>query len=540
VVLTLSSPAFGHADGSGAQARLGKVASVAVAPDRSIYLIDNDGSGSYLRRLTRDGALSTIAPLKPALNFSANARVVVDSGGRVTVLNWLTAYTVSSGALVRLAGSEEGGSGSVDGADGAGRFSYINDAVADSAGNLYLIDGHSIRKLTPAGVLSTVAGVAASDGANNAIDGSGNAARFGNAVSLSITPAGNLLVLDRDSTAGRSGYLLRQVTPAGVVTTPYRGADPVDYGLQAPAGTETANGLLSVGSGGAIVLASKGQLQTQQSATGATLLAGLEGDSGKDKDGQGAAARFNIPTMLAADLSGNVFVLERAPVDASGYQTESAGIYLRKISLGGEVTTIPVSSSLLASGIAADGEGNVYISSRWPKGTLGGVAPGGLIYKVTPQGVVATLAGGAATGTPAGPLDGAGAAAAFSTRPVLNGIDAAGNLYVTDTNTNVNPSQISYRKVTPKGEVSTIAALPAGLNKAPDGNTYTVDRDASVVYRIGGDGGKTVAAGVLKARGTRLGALPGGLDTPYSVVPTGPGSFAVISGSAVLRLVVPH
>lgn len=539
VVSTLARPPFGHADGSGAQAKLGKVASVAVAPDGSIYLIDNDGAANYLRRLTRDGNLSTIAALAPASNFNSFAKVLVDGAGRVTVLSWLTAYTVSNGALVRLAGGEEGGSGSVDGTGAAARFSYINDAVADAAGNVYLIDGHSIRKLTPAGVVSTVAGIAASDGANLAIDGSGTAARFGNALSLSISPAGNLLVLDRDSSGGRSGYLIRQVTPAGAVTTPYSGADPVSYGVLAPAGTETSNGLISVGGSGAIVLASKGQLQVQQSATGATLLAGLEGDSGKDRDGQGAAARFNTPNALAADLSGNVYVLERPPGAGGGYQVEPGGIHLRKISPAGDVTTVSVPSELVASGIAADGEGNVFISSRWPLGTLTGIAPGGLIYKITPQGVVSTLAGGASTGTPPGPVDGTGAAAAF-TQPVLNGIDAAGNLYLTDTNVRVIPTKVSYRKVTQKGEVSTISALPAVLNKAPDGYTYSADPDASVLYRIGDDGAKTVAAGTLKVRGTRLGALPGGLDTPRSVVPTGPGSFAVISGSAVLRLVVPH
>jgi sugar lactone lactonase YvrE len=539
VVGTLISPAFGHADGTGAQARLGKVASVAIAPDRSIYLIDNDGSDSYLRRLTRDGTLSTIAPLKPTLNFSGGAKVVVDSGGRVTVLSWLTAYTVSNGALVRLAGGEEGGDGSVDGTGAAARFSYINDAVVDRDGNIYIIDAHSIRKLTRTGVVSTVAGVAASDGANNAIDGVGNAARFGNALSLSLNAAGNLLVLDRDSYAGRGGYLVRQVTPGGVVTTPYSGADPANYGVLAPANTQTANGLISV-SGGAIVLASKGELRSQQNAGGATVLAGLEGDNGKDKDGQGAAARFTTPIALAADLSGNVFVLQRPTGGGSGHQIEAGGIILRKISLAGEVGTIPIDTGLVASGIAADGEGNVFISSRWALGTLTGIAPGGVIYKVTPQGAVSTLAGGtAASGTPVAPVDGTGAAAVF-TQPALNGIDAAGNLYVTDSNTYVTPNKISYRKITPKGEVSTIAALPAGLGKAPDGYTYVADRYASVVYRVAGDGAKTVAAGQLNVRGTRLGALPGGLDTPNGVVPTGPGSFAVISGSAVLRLVLPH
>ena len=163
-----------------------------------------------------------------------------------------------------------------------------------------------------------------------------------------------------------------------------------------------------------------------------------------------------------------------------------------------------------------------------------------MIYKVGAQGGMTVLAGSLVTGNST-PADGTGSAAVFG-HPRLLGMDGAGNLYASDYGATGNPPATLYRKNTPQGVVTTIAALPAGLNAAPDGATYSADSTASVIYRTGADGSKTVAAGVSNVRGTRLGALPGGLDFQYSgdVVPAGPGSFAVISGAAVLRLVVPH
>lgn len=537
-VTTLASPAFGHADGPAAAAKLGTVMALAVTADHGLFVIDNDNVHSYVRRIEPDGSVSTVATLSPAANFAGGARLAVDAGGHVMVISQLAVYALNGGTPVLLAGQEQGGQGSVDGSGNVARFNLIGDSITDSAGSTYLIDGRAIRKVTPTGQVSTLAGVSA-DSSGIAIDGNGSMARFGSPASLALDGSGNLLVLDREvGGGGRSGYLIRQVTPAGVVSTPYAGADPTNYGFAPPTATATPNSLLRVSSSGAIVLASVGQLQVQQDATSARALAGLEGDSGVRLDGQGAAARLFNPTLLAADLSGNVYVLER-PQPGGGYQIETGGILLRKITASGLVSTISASSTLVPTGMATDGDGNLYISARWPLSGLAGAAPGGLIYKITPQGALSILAGSQQTGSGSTPVDGTGSAAVL-VRPILQGLDADGNLYVNDENVFVTPIVTKVRKITPQGVVTTIAALPAGLNKAPDGFSYSADPDRSVVYRVAADGSKSIAAGLPAVRGTRLGALPGGLDRPYSVVPTGPGSFAVISGAAVLRLVLPH
>ena len=140
-----------------------------------------------------------------------------------------------------------------------------------------------------------------------------------------------------------------------------------------------------------------------------------------------------------------------------------------------------------------------------------GVVPGrgGAIFKIGPDGLLQLFAGSEnySTGDPER-LDGTGIAARFY-YPTLSGIDGAGNLYVTEF-TQGTPATPVYRKITPAAVVTTIAALPDGLLNAPDGNRYTPGN--YTVLRTRPDGSESVVAGVTGVAGTKLGALPGGLD----------------------------
>lgn len=521
VVTTLSRLPFGHADGNATQAKIGLVSSIAVAPDHSIYLMDTVGSASYLRRLGRDGSLSTIAQMPADAFRASSAQVVVDANNTVSVTLPSGVYRLNLGRLTLLAGLSNNLDASVakDGAGADARFIVIRDAVADRAGNLYVIDGFAIRQIAPNGVVSTVAGSAIRAGDTSVSqDGSGTAARFMNAVSLSLNASGNLLVLDRDGAGGRAGYLLRQVTPAGVTTTPYTGSDPADADSLPP--KDTRNSRLRVSSDHRIVLASEGQLQLQQNATSATLLAGLEGGAAQPKDGKGEAASFAEPTLLASDLDGNVYVTE-ARYGFDLITTQNTGLILRKIAPDGTVTTIPTAAfPLVANAIQTDSDGNLYVSGNTAKFHLPINLPGGGIYKVTPQGSISALA------------ETTDSKGTRFNEPHLVGKDLAGNLYVADLGT--------YYKLTLKGELSVISALPTALNQAADGAVYSVDRYAAVVYRTKADGSKSVVAGVPQVRATRLGALPGGLDAPQAVAPYGPDGLVVISGTAVLKLALPQ
>src|ERR1035438_636001 len=131
-------------------------------------------------------------------------------GGLLTAVNpsfaqsIYTPYTFST-----LAGV---GPGSADGTGSAARFNAPFGVAVDSAGNVYVGDANNstIRKVTPAGVVTTLAGLADSYGR---ADGAGSAARFNYPFGAAVDSAGNVYVADTDNNA------IRKVTPAGVVTT---------------------------------------------------------------------------------------------------------------------------------------------------------------------------------------------------------------------------------------------------------------------------------------------------------------------------------
>ena len=207
-------------------------------------------------------------------------------------------------------------------APGAAPASIPYGVAVDGAGNVYVADhgNDEIRKITPAGVVTTLAGAAGQAGS---ADGTGSAARFYDPAGVAVDSAGNVYVAD----AGNDE--IRKITPAGVVTT----------------------------------------------------LAGAAGQAGS-ADGTGSAARFYIP-----------------------------------------------------HGVAVDGAGNVYVADT----------ENDEIRKITPAGVVTTLAGAAGS---IGSADGPGSAARFF-QPYGVAVDSAGNVYVADTRQQRDPQDRARRRRRP-------------------------------------------------------------------------------------------
>jgi sugar lactone lactonase YvrE len=113
-----------------------------------------------------------------------------------------------AGVVTTLAGA--GTIGSADGASGVAQFFGPNAVAVDSAGNVYVADTNNnrIRKVTPAGVVSTLAG-----STFGFADGTGAAAKFNEPFGVAVDGAGNVYVADSQN------FRVRKVTPAGVVTT---------------------------------------------------------------------------------------------------------------------------------------------------------------------------------------------------------------------------------------------------------------------------------------------------------------------------------
>lgn len=334
----------------------------------------------------------------------------------------------STAAFAQLAVSTLAGSGSAGSTNGTGtaasfQFSVPSAVASDASGNLYIADAgnHVIRKVTPAGVVTTFAGTAGSPGA---VDATGAAARFKNPRGIAIDGAGNLYVADSGN------HIIRKIDTSAVVTTIAGTADTpgsVD-GTGAAARFNTPFGIASERNGTAVainVYVADSQNHTIRQivvSTGVvTTLAGSAGASGF-VNGTGNAARFNQPSGIIANSTGSTLYIAdrfnhaiRQLVPSTGAVTTLAG----SGAVGQLDSTGSSASFNNPSGVTLDSSGNILVSDTFNH----------TIRSVTPAGVVATLAGAAAT---SGNANGLASNARFN---FPSGITTSGaNTYVIDTN----------------------------------------------------------------------------------------------------------
>ncbi len=175
--------------------------------------------------------------------------------------------------------------------------------VADTGGNLYIADSqnHVIRKVATNGIVSTFAGQAGISGSR---DGNGLQAQFDTPSGIAIAPNGNFYVSDTGN------HTIRKITPAAVVTTmagtPAQSGFTDDTGAAARFNSPLG---IAVGANDTLYVADSGNhlLRKITSGGGVTTLAGSPENWGSD-DGVGSAARFNGPVGVALDDQGNLFV----------------------------------------------------------------------------------------------------------------------------------------------------------------------------------------------------------------------------------------
>jgi sugar lactone lactonase YvrE len=149
-----------------------------------------------------------------AARFNAPDGVALDTAGNVYVAdanNHTIRKVTAAGVVTTLAGTA-GLSGSTDGTGAAAHFSFPSGVAIDSAGSLYVADfgNHTIRKVTADGVVTTLAGTA---GLSGSADGTGAAARFNGPDGVSVDGAGHIYVADVFNST------IRKVTPTGTTST---------------------------------------------------------------------------------------------------------------------------------------------------------------------------------------------------------------------------------------------------------------------------------------------------------------------------------
>ena len=456
VVTTFAgSGEFGSADGVGTAAQFGFPSGVAVDNAGTIYVAEY--LNNTIRKITPAGVVSAFAGLAgssgsadgpgSAARFYAPEGLAVDGAGNLYVADTSnnTIRKITSAGIVSTFAGLAGYFGYADGNGSDARFSWPYDIAADNNGNLYVADSlnDTIRKITPAGIVSTLAGSAGMSGSG---DGTGNAARFAFPNGVAPDNSGNLYVADS------ANNLIRKITSAGVVST-IAGAVGRAGAADGPGGAAHFNAPFGVTLDNArnlYVADSNNHTIRKVTPAGVTsTFAGLAGTYGSN-DGLASDARFYYPTDVATDSTGNLYVADSAndtirKIGSDGVVSTFAGVAGGTGSADGPRTVARFNNP---RGVAVDTFGVVYVSD----------SANSTVRKITPEGIVSTLAGLAGS---AGTADGTGSAARFF-NPWSLRVDSAGNIYVAEIYKN------TIRKITPGGVVTTFVGL-AGASGSADG-----------------------------------------------------------------------
>lgn len=196
--------------------------------------------------------------------------------------------------------------GSADGIGSAARFNFPQGIAVGPAGSLYVADGNfTIRKVTKAGAVTTIAGRTLVQGT---ADGTGSAARFSDPIGVAVDRARNVFVADRNANT------IRKVTDAGVVTTLAGNPIATPSGASADGTGSAARFSsprgITIDTAGNLFVADTGNHTIRKVTSAGVVLtvAGLAGSNFESTNGIGSAARFNNPYGVAVDTAGNVFV----------------------------------------------------------------------------------------------------------------------------------------------------------------------------------------------------------------------------------------
>jgi sugar lactone lactonase YvrE len=244
-----------------------------------------------------------------AARFQIPSGTAVDSAGNVYVAdtnNHTIRKITSSGVVTTLAGTP-GVFGFNDGTGAAAQFYFPQDVAVDGSGNVYVADtgNDTIRKITPGGVVSTFAGTATVVGSK---DGTGTAALFNGPYSVAVDGSGNVIVADTGN------FTIRKITPAGVVSTYAGAVGILgsSNGTGTAANFGSPSGVAVDGSGNIYVADSTNNEIRKVAAGGVvTTLAGVATKNGSGhSDGTGQTAQFNNPFGVACDSAGNIYVAD--------------------------------------------------------------------------------------------------------------------------------------------------------------------------------------------------------------------------------------
>ncbi len=506
-----------------------------------------DSTGTMIRVAGSPGGASPLGDGGPA----ASARLIqpaglaFDSAGSLYIADYLdnrVRKVTPAGVISTVAGNGAAGHSGDGGPATRAQLNGPSGLAVDLAGNLYIADSLSdyIRKVTPDGTISTFAGIGV--GGLSGDGGPATRATLFQPEGLAVDSAGNLYIADVNNCA------IRKVTPAGTISTVAGNGISANIGNGGPASNAEFEYpyAVAVDSSGNLYIADDSALQIRKIST-AGIITDYAGGGGGGNPGDGGpavAATFVKPMTVAADSKGNLYVAD--------WGTNT----IRKITAAGEISTVAGSGTTsfgdggLATsggldgpqGVVADAGGNLYIAD----------SSGNRVRKVSPNGTITTVAGNGQKGYSG---DGGPATSATLDTPVALAIDSLSNLYISEYNND------TVRKVTPAGTISTFAgngtwgysgegkpaisgglSAPSGLAADASDNLYIAENMGNRVRKVTPDGVISTVAGNGKTGYSGDGgpATAAMITIPNGIAVDASGNLYIVDGYYyVIRKVTP-
>ena len=292
----------GFTNGTGTNASFSSPQGTAVDAQGNVYV--SDSFNHVIRKITGAGVVTTFAGtgelgfnggITTTAKFYSPQGIAVDATNNIYVADQgnNAIYKITTAGVVSiLAGN--GTAGATNGTGSAATFNSPQGLAVDAQGNVYVADrnNHRIRKITSAGVVTTLTGT----GAAGYINGEGSVAAFNRPTGVAVDAQGNLFVADQ------SNFAIRKVTAAGVTST-LLGTSVVTDLLNTPTGvTLDAQGNLYITdqSGRILKITSTNVLYT---------LAGKANTTGF-LDGTKTTALFSSPVGIAVDANKNLYIAD--------------------------------------------------------------------------------------------------------------------------------------------------------------------------------------------------------------------------------------
>jgi len=375
-----------------------------------------------------------------------------------------------------------GGTEHKDGPPDVAQFSHPFDVAIDAKGNVLVADhtNHRIRRITPSGQVSTVAGT----GEPGAVDGKGDVARFKEPWGVGVDGKGGVLV------AEPINHLIRYIDAKGVVSTLAGNGKPGFAEGKGKAAMFNFPRDVTAGPDGHTYVVDRLNARIRKIAADGTVSTFVGNTKWGYADGKGAAVRFRRPACLAFNSKGDLFV------------TDTDNHRIRKVTPDGTVSTVAggaagykdgkgsASQFNKPQGIGVDGKDNIFVAD-WANQR---------IRRVAPDGTVTTAAGDGKLGYINGP-----AASARLAYPYGLAVTAAGAVVIADTSNSV------IRYLATNGLISTYAGsgalhvdgpgelaafkFPVGIAMEASGDLVVADFGNHAVRRVSQGGKTTTLAG---------------------------------------------